>query len=119
MSTNEKRCEKRFPLTAPVGVKIQSCPSHHDLEGARIPGTTSDLSMNGIRLQLDRVLPVNTFLEMEVSLSRQIFLLCGRVIWIKSVGQNAVQAGVMFTSEDETRLSSWKRALSRVLLGEE
>jgi hypothetical protein len=119
VSKDEKRLEKRFPLTAPVQVKIRSCPGYPDLEGARFPGRTSDVSMNGIRLHLDRILPVDTFMEMDVTLAKHVFLMCGQVIWSKPVAESTVHAGVKLIGEDQLQLSSWKTTLSRVLLGEE
>ena len=115
MPSKDQRLEKRFVLSAPVAVMIRSCPGHHDLEGARFPGTTSDVSMNGVRLHLDRVLPANTFMEMEVTLAEHVFLLSGRVVWSKPVTERAAHVGVMFTTEDESRMGSWKNQLTRIL----
>ena len=115
MPAKDQRLEKRFALSTPVEVKVQSCPGHQDLEGTRFPGTTSDVSMNGIRLHLDRVLPVNTFMEMEVTLAEHVFLLSGTVVWSKLVDKTNAHVGVLFTTADESRMWSWKNQLSRIL----
>ena len=115
MPNSDKRLEKRVVLSTPVEVKVQSCPDHPDLEGVRFPGTTSDVSMNGIRLHIDRLLPVNTFMEMEVTLAQHLFLLSGTVVWSKLVDKTNAHVGVLFTTADESRMWSWKNQLSRIL----
>ena len=115
MSGNEKRCEKRIVHAAPVETKIQSCPGFHELEGAIFPGTTCDLSENGVRLHISQFLPDNTFLEMEVTLGEQRYLLSGRVVWSQMIDETTVYMGILLTADNESRMWSWKKQLSTLV----
>ena len=111
---NEKRGQRRIVQVLSVEAKIQSCPGFHELEGTIFPSATRDVSENGIRLCISQLLPVNTFLEMEVKLGERRYLLSGRVMWSQFIEESVAQVGILFTTEDESQLWSWKNQLSRM-----
>jgi len=115
---NDKRGQRRIVQVLPVEAKIQSCPGFHELEGTIFPGATSDVSENGIRLCINQLLPANTFLEMEVKLGERKYLLSGRVMWSQLIDNTTAHIGIMFTSENESQMWSWKNQLSRVFNSE-
>lgn len=110
----EKRAARRIAHAAPVKVRIQSCPGHADLEGAVLEGTTRDISLNGIRLHLDQVLPLNTALEAEITFAEHRYLLAGRVVWSHRTDATHADAGLLFMSVDESQMGSWKLQVARV-----
>ena len=112
MPRNDKRGQRRIVQALPVEVKIQSCPGFHELEGAIFPGTTSDVSENGMRLRINQLLPVNTFLEMVVKLGERKYLLSGRVMWSQMIDETTAHIGIMFTAENESQMWSWRNQLS-------
>lgn len=80
---------------------------------------TTDISEGGLRLETDRALPVDTQLELRLTLLEREFVLGGSVIWSGLVaGQEAI-AGVYFHAEDMERLWPWKIQVARAFRSED
>lgn len=60
-------------------------------------GRTTDLSHEGLRLELDHSLPVRSRLRLSLALGNSILGLEGRIVSVAEVDTNRFELGVQFT----------------------
>ncbi len=112
MGGADKRREKRVPHTTHVVVHVQSAPGRPDLDDVTFPCITVDIAESGVRLKTDRVLPMYTMMDMDITLQDRVHSLTGCVVWSDNVAENKAFAGIRFTDGDE-RLWPWKLEVAR------
>ncbi|MBN1224378.1 MAG: PilZ domain-containing protein [Candidatus Aminicenantes bacterium] len=94
----EKRREKRVEEEAKVSIRILK-ESEHDTEGNIVYALTKDISSGGAKILTDKMLPVNTLLEIELTLPkmRKIVAVTGKVRWVKQIYDDDVfETGLQF-----------------------
>lgn len=112
MTGAEQRSEKRVPHCAHVTVRVRSTPESPDPDDTAFTCITIDVAESGVRLKTERTLPVDSLLDLDVTLLERVFALAGRVVWSVDVADNKSFAGVRFTAED-ARLWPWKLEVAR------
>lgn len=101
----EKRKEKRKSEENRVTITICSKDKAGDVLG-NIFALTRDLSLNGVKIQTDSKLPVETLLKIELALARshKLISVLGKVKWIKELYDDDVfEIGVEFVDTPPAR----------------
>ena len=119
---NDHRSDPRIAEHADVKVKFQSSPVARDLEGRVYPSHSLDISLHGMRLELNYPVPIGALLELEVQLqsSPTRYRHLGDVIWAFEVEDedepdNRVHdIGIRFHANANPQFSSWASALSQL-----
>jgi Tfp pilus assembly protein PilZ len=73
---------------------------------------TGDISLQGLQVQLDYVLPVGHVLDLSIRLERerQRFKLAGEVRWVnKMASGNACRLGLLLHDNGATDIKQWRR----------
>jgi len=108
----DRRMSKRFGGSAKVTYRLLQEPL---IEGEAL---VRDVSLRGIRLSLDKKLPLDIPLELKIFIeedSRPIFVI-GEVVWLKEIdlGKGKFEVGIKFTDVDT---SDRLRLISRYIYG--
>ena len=94
----EKRREKRVEEETKVSIRILN-EEEHDTEENIVYALTKDISSGGVKILTDKMLPVNTHLEIELTLPkmRKIVAVTGKVRWVKQIYDDDVfETGLQF-----------------------
>lgn len=118
MRAEERACP-RFPSANDASVTIESAPGIGELDGRRFSCRTEDISLRGVRLVLDLMLPVNAAVQLKVTLGgdAHMFQHSGRVAWCRpaDTGESAesgrYNAGIEFTTPPGPGMDEWRNAL--------
>ncbi len=115
---NESRREPRSQEQADVSVKIESAPDAQNLEGKIYQSQSEDVSLSGMKLNLDSPVPVGAQLDLEVILSnsQERFNLSANVVWADSTDLEATghDMGVILNIESNTQQETWSSAISNL-----
>lgn len=112
---HERRSEQRFNLDRAITVKIIFASASPQLLGRRLKGSTADVSASGIKIQLNSELPVDSTIDMEVTLSdSEKYFLSGKVCWAEAgdaPGKYYIGISLQDLINDNTDLKGWKEAI--------
>ena len=101
----EKRKEKRKSEENRITITVCSKDKAGDVL-SNIFALTRDLSLNGVKIQTDSKLPVDTLLKLELALakSHKLISVRGKVKWIKELYDGGVfEIGVEFVDTSPAR----------------
>jgi uncharacterized protein (TIGR02266 family) len=94
----EKRREKRLEEETKVAIRILP-DKESEVEENVVYALTKDISSGGVKILTDKMLPVGTLLDIEMTLSqmRKIVSAKGKVRWLKQLYDGAVfEVGLQF-----------------------
>jgi c-di-GMP-binding flagellar brake protein YcgR len=64
-------------------------------------GKTLDLSPSGVTLQIDRLFPVGSGLEMAIAIEERLITVRGRVVHVREIEKGLYDYGISFTEIDD------------------
>ncbi len=115
---NESRREPRSQEQAEVSVRIQSAPDAQNLEGKIYKSQSEDVSLNGMKLNLDSPIPVGAHLDLDVilSTSTEKFQLTANVVWADTTDEDATghDMGVILNIESNPQHGAWSSAITNL-----
>ena len=117
---DEQRSDQRIEVPSDVYVKVLSASEARDLEGKVFPFHSEDVSLYGLRLEVDIPVPIGALLGLEIKLlnSSIKFRHMGNVVWAGAVdNDNAEQGywhkiGVKLQPHSNLQVDSWSAAIS-------
>lgn len=111
----EQRQEYRLNASEAVYIELESDQS--DGAGKIVLSRSTDLSANGLQVELDRPLPVGHIYALCVQLlSPEVrFVLSGEVKWCRPA-MGLYQIGIALFESDDTAIGQWKEEIARRLL---
>jgi len=108
---SERRKHPRILGEGPVFVKVIEAGENADLRGETIYCSTQDLSTGGIRLAVDREVPVGSVLHLWIGLSDSpgSYMLTGRVVWARPAesGKTSHMVGIEFEEVPDGDMTTW------------
>lgn len=112
----ERRTDKRIIRTEAFSLKIIFTSENPGLLGKSLYGSTIDISASGLRLALQKQLPVDSTIDVVVILkgSPKQYFLSGKVRWCKKADdKNNYHVGVALQDliNTETDYEAWRTAL--------
>lgn len=116
----ERRGHPRVDAVADVEIVIDSAPGAEQLEGRSVPCHTGDISLRGVRLLTDVVLPINAYLKLRIKLPRQAerYRQAGKVVWCRPLPAPAAgathHAGIEFSLTASPDFDAWRKGLLRL-----
>ncbi len=118
----EHRNDPRIEEHADVTVRIQSAPDARGLEGRVFPFHTEDVSLSGLRLDVDIPVPIGALLELEITLhnSSMKYRHLGNVVWTDVVdddnleGGSRHEMGIKLHTHSNPQFDSWVTAVSNL-----
>ena len=118
----EHRCDPRIEEHADVSVKIQSAPQARGLEGRVFPFHTEDVSLSGLRLDVDIPVPIGALLELEIMLhnSSMKYRHIGNVVWTNGIDDDDLEddswheMGIKLHTQSNPQFDSWATAVSNL-----
>lgn len=113
---DEKRKHPRFTYETAVHVKLYQVYGQADLAGKNLFCTSSDISVSGIKLTVDRELPVGTALELRVAIidPPTAFAHLAQVRWIREIAPKKYHVGVEFTGASQAHLAAWHNLVRHI-----
>lgn len=95
----ERRRDTRIPEENRVVIETNGTRGSEGIES--FEGFTKDLSLGGVRVQTDRPLDAGVELTLNINLSksRQVIRIHGRVRWAREVEPGLFEAGIEFLHE--------------------
>jgi PilZ domain-containing protein len=117
---NEHRREPRSEEQADVSVRVRTAPEAEALEGKIFPSHSEDVSMSGMKLNIDTPVPIGAILDLEVMLSNSPikYEMTANVVWAdESADSNMEQdsgcdVGVILSIQSNSQLALWNAAVS-------
>lgn len=117
---SERREHPRVDAAADVEIVIESAPGVKGLEGRSMLCRTGDISLRGVRLVTDVVLPVSSCLKLSIKLPRHPdrYRQAGRVVWCRPLPAPAAgathHAGIEFSLAASPDIGTWRAGLLRL-----
>lgn len=115
---NEHRGDARTQEHANVAVRIRTASEAQGLVGKVFPSHSKDVSLSGIRLDVDLPVPVGALLELDIVLhnSPRKFRHTGNVIWTNLVEDEHLrhEMGIMLHIGANPQFDSWFNAVSNL-----
>jgi len=119
---NENRNDPRTEEYADVSVRIQSAPEARGLEGKIFRSYSEDVSLCGMRLDVDIPVPIGALLELEIVLhnSPMKYQHLANVVWTDVIDDDNLEygceheLGVMLHIESNPQFDSWYTAVSNL-----
>ncbi len=119
---NEHRRDPRIKEHADVSVKVQSAPEIRELEGRIFPFHSEDVSLSGLRLDVDIPVPIGALLELEIMLhtSSMKYRHLGNVVWADAIDDDNLEhgcwheMGIKFRTQSNPQFDSWAKAVSNL-----
>jgi len=116
----ELRVDPRISERTDVSVKFQSSPLARSLEGRVYPFHSLDVSLHGVRLEVDVPVPIGALLELEIRLhnTRKKYRHLGDVVWADAIDNddleqsNLQEVGIRFHTRSNPQFDSWAKAVS-------
>lgn len=117
---NEHRHEARTEEHADVSIRVRTAPDAETLEGKVFPSQSEDVSMSGMKLNIDVPVPIGAILDLEVMLSNSPikYEMIANVVWADATkdksleSESACDVGVILNIQSNTQLASWNAAVS-------
>ena len=111
----ERRADKRTDAHNIANIKIVFSSESPGLLGTVLPGSAIDVSASGLRLSLNREVPVNSNLDIWVTLKGDFnkFFLSSKVRWCRQEDNSDIyQVGILLHERTDTKtdLAEWKIA---------
>ncbi len=118
----EQRSDPRIEVHSDVNVKVQLAPEIRDLEGKSFPFQSEDVSVYGLRLDVDIPVPIGALLELEVKLhnSAMKYRHMGNVVWADAMDEDDTEygcwhdLGVRLQAQSNSHFDSWSAAVSNL-----
>lgn len=114
----EHRRHPRLFEKVETRVRIQSAPGLPDLEGREFDCSSGDISLGGVRLNLEHPVPAWSLVELEIALSDPPakYRFTGTTVWMEQpkTGGKACQIGIKLKISDNPMTESWKKALDKL-----
>lgn len=114
MQNNEQRQEYRLSISEAVYIELEA---EQGDDAARILlSRSTDLSANGLQVELDRSLPVGNIYPLCIQLysPKVRYVLTGEIKWCRpSNGRYLI--GIALFESDDTAIVSWKEEIARRL----
>jgi PilZ domain len=118
----EHRSDPRIEEHADVYVKVQSAPEVRGLEGKVFPFHSENVSLYGLRLDVDIPVPIGALLELEIKLhnSAMKYRHLGNVVWIDAVDDEDLEQGhwhdmgIRLQAQANAQFDSWSAAVSNL-----
>ena len=109
----EKRSSPRYPSEIDAEVTLEFTSETGQLEEQVIYCRTSDISLRGIRLLSDRILPGNSEVQLIVKAGKnpRPFAHVGRVAWCRPADSGFYNAGIEFITPPGPVMDEWRIAL--------
>ena len=116
----EQRSDPRIEVHSDVNVKVQLAPETRDLEGKSFPFQSEDVSVYGLRLDVDIPVPIGALLELEIKLhnSAMKYRHMGNVVWADAVDDGNPEdgcwhdMGIKLHTKSSPQFDSWATAVS-------
>lgn len=115
-SREENREEERVSAITPVFIVIYDCVEAPSLEGESFSGLMMDMARNGMRLEANIVVPVNSIVTMTVAPGNPVTLyhLTGEVRWTSQTDENSQIGLSIYHIEDyEKWLQHFEESVSQ------
>ena len=117
---SEHRRNPRIDEHADVAIRIRTAPEAQGLVGKVFPSHSEDVSLSGMRLDVDIPVPIGALLELDVVLhnSPKKFKHLGNVVWANVVDDDNLESGcgyemgIMFHLVSNPQFDSWISAVS-------
>ncbi|UTF61835.1 PilZ domain-containing protein [Gilvimarinus sp. DA14] len=111
---SEQRQEYRLDAREAVYIELES--EQAEGAGTIVLSRSTDLSANGLQVELDRALPVGHIYTLCVQLRRpdQRFVLSGEVKWCRAEGAR-YHTGIALYESDLTAIADWKAVIAHRL----
>ena len=118
---NEHRRDPRTEEHTDVAVRIQSAPEAQGLVGKVFRSYSEDVSLSGMRLDVDLPVPIGALLELEIVLhnSPKIYRHLANVVWANIRDDDDYvkygcdhEMGVMLHIESSPQFDSWITAVA-------
>ena len=111
----DRRADTRTDANNVANIKIVFSSETPGLLGTNLPGSAVDVSASGLRLSLNKEVPINSNLDIWVTFKDDFkkFFLSSKVRWCRQVDDSATyQAGISLheRTDIKTDLSDWKKA---------
>ncbi len=105
-----------------VSVKIRSAPEARGLEGKVFRSYSKNVSLCGMRLDVDIPVPIGALLELEIMLrnSSMKYRYLGNVVWADAVDDDNLEhdcwhkIGISFHTQANPQFDSWATAISNL-----
>jgi len=116
---NENRREPRSEEQADVSIRIRTAPDAEALEGKIFPSQSEDISMSGMKLNVDVPVPIGAVLDLEVMLSNSPikYEMIANVVWadVSDISDletvSGCDVGVILSIQSNTQLALWNAAV--------
>ncbi len=113
----DKRLHARFALSVPVELEVSDCPAQPELRKRRFRCEPRDVSLCGLQLPTEALLPPGTALRLRVTIrenDRPLALkLLGDVVWSNTFPQIGPVAGVFLRDRPRRHMRRWMDFISR------
>jgi len=117
---NEHRREPRTEEQTDVSIRIRTAPDAEALEGKVFPSRSEDISMSGMKLNVDTPIPIGAILDLEVMLRNSPikYEMIANVVWADTFDENDIEqksgseVGVILSIQSNSQLALWNAAVS-------
>ena len=115
-NTKNRRSEPRIDEQATVFIEVCSASFDNKTPANIIICNSIDMSANGIRVEMDREVPVGSILRIcaELNNNQNALYLVGEVKWVKPEGEN-FSIGFELYDAENTDIASWKEIIATML----
>ncbi|MDA0577244.1 MAG: PilZ domain-containing protein [Verrucomicrobia bacterium] len=115
LAQQDRRAKTRLSLKARVRARKVDPESGLALDPPVCAGWTLDVSVGGVRFGSRKVLPLNSFVELDIDCTRPMesFKLRGQVGWLSREGDGGQSIGLFISETSRERLTAWRRMLER------
>ena len=117
MDNHEKRSDLRLALECIVCfLEVQTSFGDNSKAKELICGI-SDISANGIRIDLDQELHTGALHKVRIQLPEEnsAFHLVGEVAWSRTSDEFGPQAGILLIESDDTDIAEWKKRIAYLM----
>lgn len=114
---SNRRNKARHALRQQVHVKFYRVGGMPDLDGRLMPAHLSDVSEGGVGVALERLIPVDTRIDLRVSLADppSSFSHTGIVRWSTPVPATSDhRMGIEFVGGSDTHMEEWRRVVRQL-----
>lgn len=113
-NNHERRSERRYNLHQAIVVKIMFASESPHLLGKRLQGSTADVSASGVKVLLNTDLPVDSTIDISVTLNNNDYFLSGKVRWTEEAsipGMYHIGISLQDLFNTDTDFKGWKEAI--------
>lgn len=116
IKNNEQEQRKEYRLSASEAVYIELEAPQNDADSRILLSRSTDLSANGLQVELDRALPVGNIYPLCIQLYSPTlrYVLTGEVKWCRP-NKDRYLLGIALFDSDDTAIVGWKEEIARRL----